>query len=31
MTLERVNSVLVAKVTLGVLSQGNRGFQTLWR
>lgn len=31
MTVERVNGVLMAKATLGVLSQGNRGFRTLWR
>ena len=31
MTVERVNGVLVAKATLGVLSQGDRGFRTLWR
>jgi protocatechuate 3,4-dioxygenase beta subunit len=31
MTVETVNGVLVAKVTLGVLSQGNQGVRTLWR
>jgi protocatechuate 3,4-dioxygenase beta subunit len=31
MTVERVNGVLVAKATLGVISQGERGFRTLWR
>lgn len=31
MTVQRVNGVLVAKATIGVLSQGNRGFKTLWR
>lgn len=31
MTLERVNGVLTAKVTLGVLSQGQQGFRTLFR
>jgi protocatechuate 3,4-dioxygenase beta subunit len=31
MTVETVNGVLLAKVTLGVLSQGDRSFRTLWR
>jgi protocatechuate 3,4-dioxygenase beta subunit len=31
MTVERVNGVLVAKATIGVISQGNRGFTTLFR
>jgi protocatechuate 3,4-dioxygenase beta subunit len=31
MPVERVNGVLVAKATLGVLSQGDRGFRTLFR
>jgi len=31
MTVERVNGVLTAKAVLAVLSQGNRGFRTLWR
>jgi protocatechuate 3,4-dioxygenase beta subunit len=31
MTVERVNGVLVAKTTLGVISQGDRGFRTLFR
>ncbi|HEY4030489.1 MAG TPA: hypothetical protein VGM25_09120 [Caulobacteraceae bacterium] len=31
MTVERVNGVLVAKATIGVLSQGDRGFRTLFR
>jgi protocatechuate 3,4-dioxygenase beta subunit len=31
MTVERVNGVLTAKTVLAVLSQGNRGFRTLWR
>ena len=31
MTVERVNGVLVAKATIGVLSQGDRGFKTLFR
>ncbi|MGZ3276825.1 MAG: dioxygenase family protein [Caulobacteraceae bacterium] len=31
MTVERVNGVLVAKATIGVVSQGNRGLGTLWR
>jgi protocatechuate 3,4-dioxygenase beta subunit len=31
MTVERVNGVLVAKATIGVISQGDRGFDTLFR
>lgn len=31
MAVDRVNGVLVAKTTLGVISQGDRGFRTLWR
>ena len=31
MTVERVNGVLVAKAVIGVISQGNRGFRTLFR
>jgi protocatechuate 3,4-dioxygenase beta subunit len=31
MTVERVNGVLVAKATIGVISQGDRGFKTLFR
>jgi protocatechuate 3,4-dioxygenase beta subunit len=31
MTVRKVNGVLTAKATLGVLSQGDRGFRTLWR
>ena len=31
MPVERVNGVIVAKATLGVLSQGDRGFRTLFR
>jgi protocatechuate 3,4-dioxygenase beta subunit len=31
MTVERVNGVLVAKATIGVISQGDRGFRTLFR
>ena len=31
MTVELVNGVLTAKATLGVMSQGDRGFRTLFR
>ena len=31
MSVERVNGVLVAKATIGVVSQGERGFRTLFR
>ena len=31
MKVEKVDGVMTAKVTLGVLSQGDRGFRTLWR
>ncbi len=31
MTVERANGVLVAKATIGVISQGDRGFRTLFR
>lgn len=31
MQVEKVNGVVVAKATLGVLSQGDRGFRSLWR
>ena len=31
MAVERVNGVLVAKATIGVISQGERGFRTLFR
>jgi protocatechuate 3,4-dioxygenase beta subunit len=31
MTVERVNGVLVAKAVIGVVSQGDRGFRTLFR
>ena len=31
MTVDQVNGVYVAKVTIGVLSQGNRGLKTLFR
>jgi protocatechuate 3,4-dioxygenase beta subunit len=31
MTVRKVNGVLTAKAALGVLSQGDRGFRTLWR
>ncbi len=31
MAVQRVNGVLTAKATLGVLSQGDRGFATLFR
>jgi len=31
MTVERVNGVLVAKATIGMVSQGDRGFKTLFR
>jgi protocatechuate 3,4-dioxygenase beta subunit len=31
MTVERVNGVLTAKATIGVISQGDRGFRTLFR
>ena len=29
--VEPINGVLTAKVTLGVISNGNRGFRPLWR
>jgi hypothetical protein len=31
MAVERVNGVLVAKAVIGVMSQGDRGFRTLFR
>jgi len=31
MMVERINGVLTAKAVLAVLSQGSRGFRTLWR
>jgi hypothetical protein len=31
MTVEQTNGVLVAKATIGVISQGERGYKTLFR